>query len=78
MDRKITQIIDVVCSSHETGTQGFDALLKSVSRRKLFSESKSLHFPVAKSIRFCIWRIREAELSNALCFRTIIEHSKAT
>lgn len=30
MDRKITQIIDVVCSSHETGTQGFDALLKSV------------------------------------------------
>ena len=30
MERKITQIIDVVCSSHETGTQGFDSLLKTV------------------------------------------------
>ncbi|XP_038112753.1 nipped-B protein isoform X2 [Culex quinquefasciatus] len=34
MDRKITQIIDVVCSSHETGTQGFDALLKSIFEPK--------------------------------------------
>jgi cohesin loading factor subunit SCC2 len=31
MSRKIEQIIDVVCSSHDSGTQWLDGLLKSVS-----------------------------------------------
>lgn len=30
MRRKIIQIMDVVCSSQETGTQGLDALVKTV------------------------------------------------
>ncbi|EAA15100.4 AGAP009290-PA [Anopheles gambiae str. PEST] len=47
MDRKITQIIDVVCSSHETGTQGFDALLKTIFEPK---ESKDDNKKLKKEI----------------------------
>lgn len=50
MDRKITQIIDVVCSSHETGTQGFDALLKSIFEPKENKEDSKAKKEIPKTL----------------------------
>uniref|UniRef100_A0A182QZC9 Nipped-B protein n=1 Tax=Anopheles farauti TaxID=69004 RepID=A0A182QZC9_9DIPT len=50
MDRKITQIIDVVCSSHETGTQGFDALLKTIFEPKESKEDSKLKKEIPKTL----------------------------
>ncbi|XP_053692566.1 nipped-B protein [Sabethes cyaneus] len=50
MDRKITQIIDVVCSSHETGTQGFDALLKSIFEPKENKEDAKAKKEIPKTL----------------------------
>ncbi|XP_058453051.1 nipped-B protein [Malaya genurostris] len=50
MDRKITQIIDVVCSSHETGTQGFDALLKSIFEPKESKEDSKAKKEIPKTL----------------------------
>ncbi|XP_055635470.1 nipped-B protein isoform X2 [Toxorhynchites rutilus septentrionalis] len=50
MDRKITQIIDVVCSSHETGTQGFDALLKSIFEPKENKEDAKAKKEIPKAL----------------------------
>uniref|UniRef100_A0A182VUI9 Nipped-B protein n=1 Tax=Anopheles minimus TaxID=112268 RepID=A0A182VUI9_9DIPT len=50
MDRKITQIIDVVCSSHETGTQGFDALLKTIFEPKESKDDSKLKKEIPKTL----------------------------
>ncbi|XP_065083522.1 nipped-B protein isoform X2 [Ochlerotatus camptorhynchus] len=50
MDRKITQIIDVVCSSHETGTHGFDALLKSIFEPKENKEDSKAKKEIPKTL----------------------------
>ncbi|XP_058822555.1 nipped-B protein isoform X2 [Topomyia yanbarensis] len=50
MNRKITQIIDVVCSSHETGTQGFDALLKSIFEPKESKEDAKAKKEIPKTL----------------------------
>ncbi|XP_058126346.1 nipped-B protein [Anopheles ziemanni] len=50
MLRKITQIIDVVCSSHETGTQGFDALLKTIFEPKENKEDSKMKKEIPKTL----------------------------
>lgn len=50
MDRKIAQIIDVVNSSHDTGTKWLDGLLKTIFQSRESKEDATIKKEVAKTI----------------------------